>query len=153
MVLESYHAGLRQEGMFAIAFNSIELGLLKTFTLPDLEWEVQKFGSAGTYWDHKEAGRLVVGTWEVEKAVKADETDEWTWNTFFRVLGMPPVAYQNKEFVIYELTSDRKAHKRMWTLHNAWASKMPGLKFDGMSSNFVLEKLTGECDYVDFKNL
>jgi hypothetical protein len=153
MVLESYNSGLRQECMFAVIWNSIELGLVKEFTLPDLEWEVQKFGSAGTYWDHKEAGRLLVGQWQIVKGVKADETDEWNWTQFWRVLSMPPTVYQATDLVFCELSVDRASYKRKWTLHRPWASKIPGLKFDGMSSNFVLENLTGECDYVDFTNL
>jgi len=150
MVLESYHSGLRQKCMFSLFFNSIEINLVKTFKLPDLEKEIQKFGSAGTYWDHKEPGRILVGEWEMEKAIKANESDDWVWVQFNKIFVNP---VSENDLLFYELTSDRSQHKRQWTLHNAWTQKNPGLEFDSMSSDIQLEKVIGCCDWVDFKNL
>ena len=87
----------RQKRWYAVIVDGLEIALVKTFKLPTLEYEISKFGGAGSYWDQKEAGRMVIGEAELGKAVKSGETDSFTWNQFIKALGMPPSVYKNRD--------------------------------------------------------
>lgn len=151
MVMESYQRGLRQKGMFTVIYDGLDVSLVKSFKLPDLEREIMKFGSAGTFWDNKEPGRLVVSQFEIEKGIPSDEKDEFSWKLLISGIYTPSVA--RKDLVVRELAMDRETAIRQWTMVKPIFAKLPGLEFDGMSSEPVLEKIIGECDYVNFEVL
>jgi hypothetical protein len=153
MATRAYTKGGRQQGWFAVIYEGLETTLVRAFTLPTLEYEIAKFGGAGTFWDHKEAGRLQVSEAEMEKYIKSEETDDWAWVIFMRALGKPPVGYQNKDLVVCELNAAMDRYMRQWTLKSAWSNKLTPPELKGGGSEPSTEKLSFACDYVDFKNL
>lgn len=134
---------------FVIQINGIDQFRCQKFKIPDIETEVTKHGDTNK--DVKTPGRVVIGEWTAETITPIESTTDEVWNWLLRAqnptTGTGGLANDYMEVVtVREVAPNGRTILNTYILDEAWISKISKVTYDRMSSDNIIDTITGQCN-------